>query len=467
MTDTSYSISLNTSYKSVEYQYAVLNSQNTSYYLEEQIRRLDCKTQYAVLGRRFDTLHPTGGYDVSGANQHLTYTDKDLVDVIDISYLGITVSHPNGTGACITKVGNMVLNKFLTLHDVLVVLEYRVSLMSVHKLARDNNLIVTFDESKSFVLPQDLRDLKVLGTGRQIDGLYYFNEGIQSSCNKSICNLSKGVWHSRLGHLSEQVLPSSVLNGESPYKLVFNKKPILNHLRTFGCLCYATILTNSDKFSSRSEKYALVGYSSVKKDVEILDTPCDEDRVINIPNSDGSNFSQVGSPTIDQNENVEIHFSSSNRSVSGSKMAATLEDNHNNSKGDDGNIQNIETDQITQPVRRSERSSIFPNKYNDFVVDSKVKYGLEKYVNYLKLNSENKCFVTELNKSVEPKNYWKACKDQHWVEAMNKEMDALYKNDTWEITDLPMGRKSIGRKWFIKSSINLMVKLKDIRLDML
>ncbi|GJZ45908.1 hypothetical protein Tco_0593504 [Tanacetum coccineum] len=103
--------------------------------------------------------------NMAGANQHLTYTDKDLVNVIDISYPGITVSHPNRTKACITKVGNMVLNKTLTLYDVLVVLKYCVSLMFVHKVARDNNLIVAFDESKCFVLPQDLRDIKVLGIG--------------------------------------------------------------------------------------------------------------------------------------------------------------------------------------------------------------------------------------------------------------------------------------------------------------
>nr|GEV70715.1 ribonuclease H-like domain-containing protein [Tanacetum cinerariifolium] len=38
------------------------------------------------------------------ANQHLTYTNKDLVNVIDISYLRIKVSHPNGTKALITKI---------------------------------------------------------------------------------------------------------------------------------------------------------------------------------------------------------------------------------------------------------------------------------------------------------------------------------------------------------------------------
>ncbi|GJY46167.1 ribonuclease H-like domain-containing protein [Tanacetum coccineum] len=33
---------------------------------------------------------------------------------------------------------------------------------------------------------------------------------------------------------------------------------------------------------------------------------------------------------------------------------------------------------------------------------------------------------------------------------MNKEMDALYRNDTWEIIDLPKDRKSIGGKWGFK-----------------
>nr|GEX56168.1 ribonuclease H-like domain-containing protein [Tanacetum cinerariifolium] len=60
------------------------------------------------------------------------------------------------------------------------------------------------------------------------------------------------------------------------------------------------------------------------------------------------------------------------------------------------------------------------------------------------LSSQNKCFSNELNKSFEPKTFYEASKDQHWIEAMNTKMDALYRNDTWEITDLPIGRKAIG-----------------------
>ncbi|GJY04690.1 hypothetical protein Tco_0370630 [Tanacetum coccineum] len=89
----------------------------------------------------------------SGANQHLTYTDKFLVNVIDTSKLKIKVSHPNRTEALITKVENMKLTEYLTLYNVLVVSEYCVSLMPVHKVARDNKFIIAFDESHCYVFP--------------------------------------------------------------------------------------------------------------------------------------------------------------------------------------------------------------------------------------------------------------------------------------------------------------------------
>ncbi|GJX26073.1 hypothetical protein Tco_0232369 [Tanacetum coccineum] len=46
-------------------QYTVLITQNTPYCLEEQIRRLDYSSQYAVLSGNVDTSYLNGGYDVS------------------------------------------------------------------------------------------------------------------------------------------------------------------------------------------------------------------------------------------------------------------------------------------------------------------------------------------------------------------------------------------------------------------
>lgn len=33
---------------------------------------------------------------------------------------------------------------------------------------------------------------------------------------------------------------------------------------------------------------------------------------------------------------------------------------------------------------------------------------------------------------------------------MNKEIDALRQNETWELVDLPKGKKAIGCKWVFK-----------------
>ena len=34
-----------------------------------------------------------------------------------------------------------------------------------------------------------------------------------------------------------------------------------------------------------------------------------------------------------------------------------------------------------------------------------------------------------------------------WKDAMIEEMSSLYKNETWELTELPKGKKAIGCKW--------------------
>ncbi|GJX25725.1 putative RNA-directed DNA polymerase [Tanacetum coccineum] len=100
--------------------------------------------------------------------------------------------------------------------------------------------------------------------------------------------------------------------------------------------------------------------------------------------------------------------------------------------------------------RRSSRVSKLPEKLNDYVLDKKVKYGLNKYANHTKLSANNSCFISNLNKTVEPTCYDEAVKDINWVQAMNNEMEALYLNNTWILTELPINRKAIGSKWVYK-----------------
>ncbi|GJX86068.1 ribonuclease H-like domain-containing protein [Tanacetum coccineum] len=60
------------------------------------------------------------------------------------------------------------------------------------------------------------------------------------------------------------------------------------------------------------------------------------------------------------------------------------------------------------------------------------------------------CFSTTLNKSFEPTTYYEADKNLNWIEAMNNEIEALNRNNTCTICDLPEGRKAVGSKWLFK-----------------
>jgi hypothetical protein len=41
-----------------------------------------------------------------------------------------------------------------------------------------------------------------------------------------------------------------------------------------------------------------------------------------------------------------------------------------------------------------------------------------------------------------------------WKKAMVEEMDALDKNEAWDLVEFPTGRKAIGRKWVFKKKLN-------------
>ena len=45
-----------------------------------------------------------------------------------------------------------------------------------------------------------------------------------------------------------------------------------------------------------------------------------------------------------------------------------------------------------------------------------------------------------------------------WMEAMVEEMESLNKNKTWELSELPKGKKLIGCKWVFKKKETILEK---------
>jgi hypothetical protein len=55
---------------------------------------------------------------------------------------------------------------------------------------------------------------------------------------------------------------------------------------------------------------------------------------------------------------------------------------------------------------------------------------------------------------LEPKNFNETNKDDHWVKAMNDELDQIEKNNMWEMVQRPKGKNIIGSKWIFKNKLN-------------
>ncbi|KAK9069685.1 hypothetical protein SSX86_011589 [Deinandra increscens subsp. villosa] len=101
-----------------------------------------------LLGNNPSKTVNSGNSSDSGENHHMVTSDNNLTNIINVSEFNIRVKHPNGTSAKVTKIGDVKLNDRVTLKDVFVIPDYcvNVNLMSVYKLAKDSNMIVSFDE---------------------------------------------------------------------------------------------------------------------------------------------------------------------------------------------------------------------------------------------------------------------------------------------------------------------------------
>nr|GEV38191.1 hypothetical protein [Tanacetum cinerariifolium] len=245
----------------------------------------------------------------------------------------------------------------------------------------------------------------------------------------------------------------------SPYELIYKSEPNLSYLISFGCLCFAYMLNNSNKFSARDAKfyktiYPFKNQSSTKDFVlEINDAnsfffdnprsnePYNEEKDNNSKGEGTKTSSKVNAESKScpayvedstdltastSEKNVQNTLLSDNDNIQplGSIIAkgqledvdATSDDDKYNSEGEDfiefGQMfgsDDLSPDRIVneETVRRSSRRSKFPNMLEYFELDGKVKYGLNRYVNYDNL-SEAYCFMTNLNKTIKPKSYREA-----------------------------------------------------------
>nr|GEU47522.1 hypothetical protein [Tanacetum cinerariifolium] len=334
------------------------------------------------------------------------------------------LGHPNGTLATVSHVGSLKLTNNVILYDVLVVPGYCVSLLSMNKLIKDSKLFVGFDKDKCYI--QDLKKKITIGTGSEFGGLYLFD----MKPSKSIGNVdmihcyhvSKDLWHNRLGHPADRVL------------LMLKNDLGLSKSTSVTACKVAYLCLKCDKFTSRYVVFSrdVKFYETIfpfKMKSKSLSDVADVDftnkvdhltlfdnQLTQSPNDEGrATLVKEDSPSFSETDTTR-HQDQKNRSATQINDNSLSEGNMSPSQSVFSNIpthlKSFERiDNVQSNVRRTSRVLKLPAKLNDYVIDSKLKNGLENHVSYAKLNSMNYCFTTTLNKSYEPATYYEAVKD--------------------------------------------------------
>ena len=210
--------------------------------------------------------------------------------------------------------------------------------------------------------------------------------------------------------------PTKAVQGMTPYEAWIGEKPVVKHLRVFGCNAYAHVPKEErGKLDSKAKKCTFVGYGNETKGYRLFDTVRQKiifSRDVVFNEQEYCSGSQV--PEGDAGHHVELELSSDE----------PPEEVQDMQPAESGNEQHTSP----QVIRRSSRTKYRPNFY-----------GYE--ANFTQSQTQEPQSVEAALSTPEKAK---------WLEAMEKEMNSLEKNNVWELVELPSGRKRVGSKWVFK-----------------
>ena len=133
----------------------------------------------------------------SGATDHMTSSLSYLTNVKPAP-LQSTIKLPTGAVTSITHIGDVTLKCGLKLLGVLYVPSFSHNLLSIHKLAQDNNCEVQFSSNTCTILSSNSQEVKAVGVLK--DGLYFLTDQDGVECYNATQVSDSILWHNRLGH---------------------------------------------------------------------------------------------------------------------------------------------------------------------------------------------------------------------------------------------------------------------------
>lgn len=268
------------------------------------------------------------------------------------------------------------------------------------------------------------------------------------------------------------LLPIKGLGFKTPFELLYTRVPSYSHLKSFGCLCYATKPHVTDKFESKVIKRVFIGYPLGKKGYKILDLysrKCFYSRDVTFDDTEFS-FHTTFVTTLVDNSVPDLLF----------PLSITIADTSDSSIPSLPSTQQIlppptttstSPSQVSTPdIPRPSRVKTFPDRFKDFKwlpsthailpslpptptsgkVPDTATYPIQAHLSYAKFTPTHQAYLAATSKIATPYTFNQAALNPLWFKAMQTEIAALEGNHTWDLVVRPPNHHIIYCKWLFK-----------------
>nr|KYP44586.1 Retrovirus-related Pol polyprotein from transposon TNT 1-94 [Cajanus cajan] len=238
--------------------------------------------------------------------------------------------------------------------------------------------------------------------------------------------------------------PTLAVKDITPEEAWSGIKPSVSYFRIFGCIGYAYVHNQQrSKLDDKSTKCVLLGvseeskayklYDPVKKKILISrDVKFQEDAAWDWSEAKNSSILDTGelNPLEESSQVAEEKTQDKSNDTAATSSATTT---NSSSNVPDYSVPAASESHDQGRTRRP------PTWMRDYVTGDAL--------------TEEDAMNFAMFAGADPVTYNQASKSQHWRNAMDAEIQAIQRNDTWQLVDPPSNCKVIGVKWIFKTKL--------------
>jgi hypothetical protein len=238
--------------------------------------------------------------------------------------------------------------------------------------------------------------------------------------------------------------PTLAVKNVTPEEAWSGIKPSVSYFRIFGCIGYVHVPDQKrSKLDDKSVKCVLLGVSEESKAYKLYD-PIKKKIVIS---RDVKFQEDAAWDWGEAKTSIETDTNDMNPLEESCQEVEEIihQNSHDTAETSSASAPNLTSNMLNSPILGASETSVEgrarrpPAWLGDYVTGDDLTE--EDAVNFA------------MFAGADPVTYKQASKIQHWREAMDAEIQAIQKNDTWELIDPPPNCKVVGVKWIFKTKL--------------